>query len=230
VDAERVLGVDACKTGWVGIALGDHGLVPYFAAHIDELLTAADNDGPIQVVGIDMPIGLPDSGVRQADLLARLEIGVRRSSVFMTPVRAALHADTHARAVEINRRVTGHGISIQAFALKSRLLEVDAWVRQAPHRVVEVHPEVSFARLAGRHLRSAKSTWAGAETRRQLLAAAGIHLTGDLGVTGAAAKVDDILDAAAAAWTARRVLRGQARSLPDPPQTFSDGLPSAIWT
>ncbi len=225
-----MLGVDACKTGWVGIALGDHAPVPYFATHIDELLAAADGDGRIEVVGIDMPIGLPDHGVRQADVLARLEIGGRRSSVFMTPVRAALHADTHAHAVEINRRATGHGVSIQAFALKSRVLEVDAWVRQARRRVVEVHPEVCFARLAGgRHLRSAKSTWAGAETRRQLLSAAGINLTGDLGAAGAAARVDDILDAAAVAWTARRVARGQAESLPDPPQTFSDGLPCAIW-
>ncbi|HZB32080.1 MAG TPA: DUF429 domain-containing protein [Streptosporangiaceae bacterium] len=226
---ERVLGVDAGKAGWVGIALGDHAPIPYFATHIDDLVAAADHDGRIQVVGIDIPIGLPDDDVRQADVLARLEIGVRRSSVFMTPVRAALHADTHALAVEINRRVTGQGVSIQAFALKSRLLEVDAWVRQAARRVVEVHPEVSFARLAGRHLRSAKSTWAGAETRRRLLTAAGIDLTGDLGAAGAAARVDDILDAAAAAWTARRVARGQAQSLPDPPQTFSDGLPCAIW-
>jgi predicted RNase H-like nuclease len=229
MDAERVLGVDGCKTGWIGIALGDHDPVAYFAAHIDELVATADRDGPIQVVGIDMPIGLPDVGVRQADLLARQEIGVRRSSVFMTPVRAALHADTHARAVEIHRRVTGQGISIQAFGLKSRLLEVDAWVREAPCRVVEVHPEVCFARLAGHHLNWAKSTWAGIETRRELLAAAGIALTGDLGAAGAAAKVDDILDAAAVAWTARRAARGQAQSLPDPPQTFSDGLPCAIW-
>jgi hypothetical protein len=36
-----------------------------------------------------------------------------------------------------------------------------------------------------------------------------------------------VLDAAAAAWTAVRVLRGQALSTP--PEVFSDGLPSAIW-
>jgi predicted RNase H-like nuclease len=42
--------------------------------------------------------------------------------------------------------------------------------------------------------------------------------------------VDDVLDAAAAAWTALRVSQGAARCLPDPPETFSDGLPCAIWT
>jgi predicted RNase H-like nuclease len=46
-------------------------------------------------------------------------------------------------------------------------------------------------------------------------------------VVGAA--VDDVLDAAVVAWSGRRVLSGQADSLPDPPEVFSDGWPSAIW-
>src|SRR4029079_8678260 len=35
--------------------------------------------------------------------------------------------------------------------------------------------------------------------------------------------------AAVVAWSGRRVLSGQADSLPDPPEGFSDGWPSAIW-
>jgi len=49
------------------------------------------------------------------------------------------------------------------------------------------------------------------------------------GEVGAEVAVDDILDAAVAAWTARRVARGQALSMPDPPEIFSDGLLCAIW-
>jgi predicted RNase H-like nuclease len=89
---------------------------------------------------------------------------------------------------------------------------------------------VCFARLAGGPLTARKSTWAGAERRRALLAGAGIGLAGDLGGAAASAGVDDVLDAGAAAWAARRVLRGDARPLPDPPETFSDGWPSAIWS
>lgn len=225
----RVIGVDACAAGWVGISLGEGGAVPYFATRIDELLTDAAQDGPIEVVAIDMPIGLPDRGFRQADVLARQYVGPRRASVFMTPVRAALQAETHRQAVAINHRLAGVGVSIQAFALKPKILEVDQWVRHTPLRVAEVHPEVSFAHLAGGHLRFPKATWAGAETRRDLLAGAGIVLTGDLGSAGAAAKVDDILDATAAAWTAQRVMQGEAECLPAVAETFSDGLPCAIW-
>jgi predicted RNase H-like nuclease len=45
---------------------------------------------------------------------------------------------------------------------------------------------------------------------------------------GAGVRVDDVLDAVAA-WTGRRILAGEAASLPDPPEVFSDGWPAAIW-
>lgn len=96
--------------------------------------------------------------------------------------------------------------------------------------MVEVHPEASFAELAGATLHSRKSSWAGIARRRHLLAGAGIGLPDDLGSAGEKAAVDDVLDAAAAAWTAVRVLRDQAKARPSPPELFSDGLPSAIWT
>src|SRR5262249_62300406 len=128
---------------------------------------------------------------RQADVLARAEIGPLWASVFITPVREALFADDHATASAINRRLTGHGISIQAFALKPKLLEVERWARAAAVRVVEVHPEVCFARLAGGPLAERKSSWAGAERRRDLLAGAGIRLAGGLGPAGGVAGVDD---------------------------------------
>jgi predicted RNase H-like nuclease len=64
----------------------------------------------------------------------------------------------------------------------------------------------------------------------KLLAETGIVLPGDLGPAGEEAAVDDVLDAAAAAWTALRVFRGEAQPCPDPPELFSDGLASAIWT
>lgn len=43
------------------------------------------------------------------------------------------------------------------------------------------------------------------------------------------AAVDDMLDAGAAAWTARRILANEARSLPASPPAGIDGRPVAIW-
>jgi len=225
----RVLGVDACRRGWIAIAIEGAVTRAYFAADIQALVARAQADGPLAVVAVDMPIGLADRGQRQADMLARAQIGPLWASVFMTPVRDALFAADHAAASAINRRLTGHGISIQAFALKPKLLEVERWARAAAVRVVEAHPEVCFARLAGGPLTERKSSWAGAERRRALLAGAGIRLAGDLGPAGAFAGVDDVLDAGAAAWAARRVWSGDARPIPEPPEVFSDGWPCAIW-
>lgn len=225
---ERVLGVDACKAGWFGIALVDGHTSAYVAATIEELVTAAEAAGPPVVIAVDMPIGLPDRGRRAADVLARRIVGTLRSSVFVTPVRHALDAPDHSLATRRNQALAGQGISVQAFRLKPKLQQVDQWVRQTRYRVVEIHPEVSFATMAGSPLTARKRTWAGVEHRR-LLADAGIPLEGDLGPSGHQAAVDDVLDAAAAAWTARRVAREQAQPLPDPPEVFSDGLPCAIW-
>jgi predicted RNase H-like nuclease len=226
----RVLGIDACKRGWVGIALSERALTPYYAADIGDLVAKAENDGSVEVVAIDIPIGLPDTGRRQADVLARQAAGPRWASVFITPVRAALEAGDYLAAAEANRRLANEGVSRQAFALKPKLMQVDQWVRRTPHRVVEIHPEVSFAMLAGGPLQVRKSSWSGAHRRTELLADAGIVLPGELGEAGLMAGVDDVLDAAVAAWSARRVARGRARVLPDPPERFSDGLACAIWS
>ncbi len=229
----RVLGVNACRGGWVGIALGDSHIRPYVAPTIRELAGQAAADGPPQVIAIDIPIGLADTGRRRADQLAREALGRRWPSLFITPVRESVQAGDFPSALAANRRLAGEGISRQAFALRAKILDVDEWLRgisPPSARVVEAHPELSFAQLAGAPLALRKSTWAGAERRRILLAQAGITLAADLGAAGEQAGVDDVLDAAAAAWTALRVSRGAARCLPDPPETFSDGLPSAIWT
>jgi predicted RNase H-like nuclease len=225
---ERVLGVDACKAGWVGITLEGRENRGYIASNIEELVGQAANAAPLDAVAIDIPIGLPDRGRRKADDLARAAIGPRHSSVFITPVRSALLAPHHAAAVAINRELAGEGISLQAYGLRTKLLQVERWVAETDHRVIEVHPEVSFAFLAEAPLTTRKSTWAGAQRRTELVAAAGIRLAGDLGAAGAAG-VDDVLDAAVAAWTARRFARGQAICMPDPPEKFSDGLSCAIW-
>jgi predicted RNase H-like nuclease len=225
----RVLGVDACKRGWVGVVLGSEAPEAFFAGDFANLVTLADAGGPLAAVAVDMPIGLTDRGRRQADALARRLVGRRSSSVFTTPVRSALEADTYARAAVLNRRHAGEGLSAQAFALRRKVLELERWMRESDRTAIEVHPELSFAVLAGAPLHDPKSTWAGAKVREGLLADAGISLPADLGVAGHNAAVDDVLDAAIAAWSARRYANGEATSVPNPPEILADGYPCAIW-
>jgi len=224
----RVLGVDGCRDGWVGVAPDPDGPRGYVAAGLPTLLHRAEADGPVLRVGIDIPLGLADAGWRDADLLAASLLGRRRASIFRTPVRAALTAPDHASGVAVSRERSGGGFSVQAWGLREKVLEVDAVVRAGERRLSEVHPEVSFAELAGRPAAHTKKTWAGQRERLALLAAAGIDLSRLVGEVGLAAP-DDVVDAGACAWTALRLLRGTARSLPDPPQGLPDGRRAAIW-
>jgi predicted RNase H-like nuclease len=221
----RALGIDAAGKNWVAVA---SDLRAYAAPTLLGLLEVADVDGTVEVVGIDMPIGLPDGAEpRLADVQAREAVGPRWPSVFMTPPRTVLAASSYETASVEARRVMGKGISQQAWALRHRILEVDQVVQSVDRRIVEVHPEVSFRTLAGRPLPAAKSTWAGLEERRGLLAAEGFVLAADLGPPGLVAGPDDVLDAAVACWTARRVAGGVAVHYPDPPEQF-DGIATSI--
>ena len=130
--------------------------------------------------------------------------------MFLTPVRPALSKPDHLQASALNRQLAGSGISRQAFNLRDKILQVDRWLPTALCPVVEVHPELSFGEMAGAPLADSKSTWAGAVTRHRLLAAQGIELClNDLGLAGQQVGVDDVLDATAVAWTARRFAAAQ---------------------
>jgi predicted RNase H-like nuclease len=222
-----VVGIDGCRRGWVGVVLGDGAAVRAVAgARLVEVIELADDP---DVVAVDMPIGLSERGLRGADVAARDLLGRRRAAVFLTPVRQALSLADYSVANAVNREATGQGVSKQAWALAGKIAEVEAWRCATGRPVWEVHPEVAFLMLSGAPLAAGKKTWAGSAERRALLARAGIVLPEDLGAAGAMAAVDDVLDAAVVAWSARRIATGQGRCWPDPPETDHLGRPMAIW-
>ncbi|MEU8613516.1 DUF429 domain-containing protein, partial [Actinoplanes sp. NPDC048791] len=112
-------------------------------------------------------------------------------------------------------------------ARRPKLLEANAIWERHPGLLFEAHPEVSFRQMAGEPLAYAKKTWTGQARRRQLLAKHGIVLPDQLGPAGQAPP-DDILDAAAVAWSAHRMATGAAQSHPSPPEE-NNGARIAIW-
>jgi cystathionine gamma-synthase len=212
-DGGRVAGVDGYRGGWVAVVLDASGSRAVTTRHFAEIAALE-----VDVIAVDIPIGIPASE-RAADFEARKVVGPRASSVFTTPPRAALEAPTFAEAVARARSRTGKGISQQAYALRHRILEVDAFAEN-DERIVEIHPEVSFAALAAAALEHSKRTAEGLAERRELLARAGIDVPQAPAVPEA-----DLLDAAVAAWSARRYLRGEATPLPE----HHEGRIGAIW-
>ena len=199
------VGADGCKAGWAAVAVDEGGVV---AAGVHPSARAVLDAFPeADVVAFDMPIGLPERGVRRADAAARAFVGPRRASVFTAPPRAVLGVP-YAEAVARGAELGAPGVSRQAFALGPKILEL-APLAAADGRVVEVHPECSFRELAGAPLEHPKTTWAGFRMRVRLLEAAGIAVP-----EWPELPILDTVDAAAAAWSARRVARGEAVSLP----------------
>lgn len=227
----RVLGVDGCSTGWAGIVWDGGAVEGLFARRLDGLLDQAAALG-VTVAAVDMPLGLPDTGTRRADVEARQALGAKRSSIFLTPTRSAVMADDRAAASMVNSRLGGGGVTAQAYALVPKIREADALLHER-HDVtlVEAHPELSFAAMGDGVVLASKRSFAGAARRRALLREHGLDLEAvDLGEVALLAAADDVVDAAAMAWTAMRVASGQAVSRPDPPELFSDAWPAAIWT
>lgn len=230
--ASCVLGVDACPKGWVAALTSpdapSSGCRLLLGATIAEVVNAASDLAAPVVIGIDIPIGLPTAARRRADEAVRVALGSRRSSLFLTPTRAALEAPTYAEARETNLRLTGESVSAQSYALRGKILEVDCWLASGAAgvtKVVEVHPETSFGFLNAAAtaeavpclpLSAPKTSLAGLLHRHQLLEDVGLLPYDDPDGVAARAGVaaDDVLDAIAAAWTAARVARQAALSFP----------------
>jgi len=216
-----VAGVDGCRGGWsvARLRVGARSLRLIDLTVVTQLAELI-SDQHLTSIAIDMPIGLPESGSKEADVLARARLRPHGSRVFPTPIRAALpYVDDYDRACEVSREVHGKALSRQAWNILGKIAEVDRLADD--ERLVEVHPEVSFAAMAGAVVSESKKTAAGRQRRIELLEQ---HIAG-LGHLPAG---DDALDALAAAWTAARIVRGTSQSLPPEPPLDSKGRPMRI--
>lgn len=224
------MGVDGCPGGWVCV-MEDAGRGTVEARVVGRLAEAIEGCGAGCVVMVDMPIGLPERGKRRCDEEARRRLGwPRAASVFSPPIRPMLAAGTYAEACAVGVRVDGRKISRQAWGLVGKMREVDGLVRAGGGRqawVREVHPEVSFqAWNGGRAMGHRKKSAAGrAERERLVVGAFGeAYRRAQEGLPRGTYGNDDLLDAFAALWTARRVARGEAEVLPGEVEMDDCGL------
>ena len=162
-------------------------------------------------VGVDIPLGLPAGRARRAcDTLTAARLGRARSSVFPAPPREVLAAPDYAQACAVARALTGRAISLQTFHIMSKIAEWDAVA--LPDGVVEVHPELALRTLAPATDFARKKSARGAGQRIAALAR-WVDPAVALGDLPAGARLDDVLDALAVAWSAARWARGAAEVL-----------------
>jgi predicted RNase H-like nuclease len=234
-----LVGVDGCKGGWY--AVRQHARTGAIETRICASFAGLLAWAPAPaIVAVDMPIGLASTGYRACDAEARQRLKWPRSaSVFQTPVRQTLGIREYRTACDLNREATGKGISQQAFNILGKIAEVDTSLRASKSdasRVFEVHPELAFMQLqieqggeaAG--LKEGKTSEAGHAKRKALLDpifGATLQTALDERVARHAQK-DDVLDAFAVLWSARRIEADSAVMLPDDEPRDGALLPMVI--
>ena len=238
MNSNLVAGVDGSKAGWVFVlfdTLKRRVTTCSVAPTFSELLLQTTS---CAVVGIDIPIGLPDivaGGGRAADRAARALLRPsRHASVFSTPARAVLQARSYEEANELHRAhsETNVGMSRQAYGILPKIAEVDDLMTpRIQQRVFEVHPELSFMEMNhGRPMAVSKARVGGLLARMRVLADNGLiagleDLVGDLGKS----YLDDVMDATVVAWTAGRKISEKAVRVPELPERDVRGLRMEMW-
>lgn len=243
-----VAGVDGCAGKWL-VATGGAGRPAHEArlALADDFADVLRRTADCAAVCLDMPIGLPEGeDFRTCDRLAQLRLarlGARvanpHSRVFAIPPRRVVEAKTpYPASRDMAVSLTGKGFSRQAFGVFPAILDVDrAMTPELQRRVVETHPELCFARLAGRTLHS-KKTALGALERADALnldtaSFAALLSGGEI----KPAHAEDALDALACLDAAAHVARTadmdapNARRLPGDrtPPRDAKGLRMEMW-
>lgn len=222
-----IVGVDACKGGWVAVILTKnyHYKVELFT-NIGEMWHRCS---AASLILIDVPIGLKQSGIeRLCDLEARRLLGApRSSSVFPVPCRPAVYTLCYNAASDINEQQTGRKLSKQTWGITPKIREVDQFLRnnlEARKTIREIHPELCFWALAGqRAMDNSKKTTEGVDERKQVLNS--IFSQTDKIVSESQSNLvlrnragtDDVIDALAAAVTGLH-RDNQLSSIPGEPE------------
>ena len=217
----KFVGVDGCPAGWFSVGLGEGDDDGYEVAVFGKFSELIEHYSNATLILVDIPIGLNESGPeeRQCDKEARDQLKHRKSSVFRVPVRKAIHQKTREAAAKVEQKLTkekdgkGKSIGSTAWGIVPKIAEVDRFMIKnvdMHEKVREVHPEILFWALNGEEdMCCGKKTLQGfyermnvlrkVERRADAILEHALPLTCDPKVVGG----DDILDALAAAVTAR---------------------------
>ena len=233
---EVLAGVDGCPAGWMVVTWTGQGNDAPRAEIIKDF--AGVLALPATIIAVDMPIGFPErttSGGRPACVAARARLGARQSSVFSVPSRDAVMCSDYRKACSVNQQNSDppRKVSKQCFNLFNKMREIDGVITpELQSRIFEVHPELAFWAMNNetpvdqpKKIKSRPNP-AGMALRRDLLRNSGFPIDAVQPGSWKASQAaeDDLLDACATAWSARRIRDGEHIKLPPNPPIDERGL------
>ena len=227
----HVVGVDWAGNGWVGASIDEGSTtVEFFPTVLNLWADHRDAD----LVLVDIPIGLTESGKRTCDLAVKSKLGAKRQgSVFLTPTREAVYAP-NIEAAKARQQPPAFSVQNQVWAIVPRIRELDVFLQEYAEEIkrdqfLEAHPELCFAGLNdGQPIEASKATETGRDARLAVLESVDPGLV-DAYETAVdqltkpsyapmigASKTDDILDALILAATAAHGTDALTRLPADP--------------
>jgi predicted RNase H-like nuclease len=217
-----IIGIDGCKSGWFSVWENqDKSIQSSVFSNLNELKNFFKNESQL-IIGIDMPVVLSEVIPRQADQLARKLLSKKASSVFTAPTPEMLNQPNYEKASLVSKRLFGKSMSLQSWYLFPKIKDVQTMIHHEDMQIYEIHPELSFRAMNNEQvILESKKTLEGFALRNSLLS---MHFKNFIfeEIRRHYARKDvmdnDILDALAVLWSAKRIQSNQASFLPQTPE------------
>jgi len=218
----QIIGIDGCKRGWFSVWQNPDDTIQSSIFSTLNHLKDFFNDEAHLIIGIDMPVVLSDFIPREADQLARKLLSKKASSVFTAPTPEMLEQPNYERASYVSKRLFGKSMSLQSWYLFPKIKDVQTIIHDAHINLYEIHPELSFRAMNHEEvILESKKSKEGFEIRNALLrrhfesfdfeSIRNLYPRKDV-------MDNDILDAMAVLWSARRIQANEASFLPKIPE------------
>jgi len=235
----KYVGVDGCPDGWLAV---EYEEATFRAAEqYDDIEAIWDVHDDAELILINVPIGLreTDNTPRPCDAAARRVLGSPRSrSVFPTPVRGVLDAESYEEARRIQEENTGGSVGAQTWGISNKIRELDEFMLSNQSKVEgtirEAYPEICFWALNDE--RSTRYSKTGVPVgafweRVEILEKIDEEILSDIRSAGrgleSKAKNDDLLDAFVLAITGSSLTDPVKFSPGEPPEN-DDGDPKDL--
>jgi predicted RNase H-like nuclease len=217
-----IIGIDGCKSGWFSVWENqDKSIHSSVFSNLNELKNFFKNESQL-IVGIDMPVVLSEVIPRQADQLARKLLSKKASSVFTAPTPEMLDQPNYEKASLVSKKLFGKSMSLQSWYLFPKIKDVQTMIHHEDMQIYEIHPELSFRAMNNEQvILESKKSPEGFAIRNSLLS---MHFENFIfeEIRRQYARKDvmdnDILDALAVLWSAKRIQSNQASFLPQAPE------------
>ncbi len=217
-----IIGIDGCKAGWFSVWQDYEERIQssIFKSLVDLKKFFSHED--YLIIGIDMPVILGDEIPRKADQLARKMLAKKASSIFTAPTPHMLQQDSYENASLVSKRQFGKSISLQSWYLFPKIKDVQTIIDHKNIKIYEIHPELSFRAMNNEAvvLESKKSAQ-GFDIRKALLDQYFPRFNFEILRNQYLKKEvvdDDILDAIAVLWSAKRIQANKASFIPKIPE------------